>query len=160
MATTQAGKRASGMRAGELQPCALCGQGVMHNGVPLFWRIELQRLGVDLAAADWDGDVLRQRGAGAGVHRPGDRVAGGGGADDPGVRVVRGRTDVGVSAGGAGMMGWGIALVLLIERGVPWWLATPAVVVGPFVEGVGRACYDGLKRGIAEGRAERAKAGG
>lgn len=51
MATTQAGKRASGMRAGELQPCALCGQGVMHNGVPLFWRIELQRLGVDLAAA-------------------------------------------------------------------------------------------------------------
>jgi hypothetical protein len=38
------------MKAGDLQKCALCGKGVLHNGVPLFWRVSLQRMGVDLAA--------------------------------------------------------------------------------------------------------------
>lgn len=38
------------MKTGELQPCALCGQGVMHTGVPLFWRVAFRRMGVDLGA--------------------------------------------------------------------------------------------------------------
>lgn len=38
------------MKAEEIQHCALCGQGVMHAGVPLFWRIRLERMGVDMAA--------------------------------------------------------------------------------------------------------------
>lgn len=40
------------MKAGELQPCALCGQGLMHNGLPLFWRIRLERFGVDRHAVN------------------------------------------------------------------------------------------------------------
>lgn len=43
-------KQAPPMRAADLRPCALCGKGVMHTGVPLFWRVSLQRMGVDLAA--------------------------------------------------------------------------------------------------------------
>jgi hypothetical protein len=39
------------MKAGDLRPCALCGQGVMHTGVPLFWEVRLQRMGVDLEAS-------------------------------------------------------------------------------------------------------------
>lgn len=38
------------LKAADLRPCALCGQGVMHTGVPLFWRISLQRMGVDRLA--------------------------------------------------------------------------------------------------------------
>lgn len=38
------------MKAGDLRPCALCGQGVMHTGVPLFWVVTLQRMSVDLVA--------------------------------------------------------------------------------------------------------------
>ena len=36
------------MRAQDLQPCALCGKGVMHTGVPLFYRVKIQRMGVDV----------------------------------------------------------------------------------------------------------------
>lgn len=38
------------MKAGDIQKCALCGRGVMHNGVPLFWRVTCQRMGIDVAA--------------------------------------------------------------------------------------------------------------
>lgn len=38
------------MKAGDLENCVLCGQGMMHAGMPLFWRITLQRMGVDMAA--------------------------------------------------------------------------------------------------------------
>jgi hypothetical protein len=38
------------MKAADLRQCALCKQGVMHAGVPLFWRVSLQRMGVDMAA--------------------------------------------------------------------------------------------------------------
>lgn len=38
------------MKAGDIQRCALCGEGVMRQGVPLFWHISLTRMGVDLAA--------------------------------------------------------------------------------------------------------------
>jgi hypothetical protein len=38
------------MKAGEITKCAVCGQGVMHDGLPLFWRVTCERMGVDLAA--------------------------------------------------------------------------------------------------------------
>lgn len=38
------------MRAGDFKPCALCGKGVMHAGVPLFYRIRIETMGVDLEA--------------------------------------------------------------------------------------------------------------
>lgn len=31
----------------DLQPCACCGRGVMHAGVPLAWRVSIERIGFD-----------------------------------------------------------------------------------------------------------------
>jgi hypothetical protein len=31
--------------------CTVCGQGIAHTGLPLFWRLTIERFGVDLAAA-------------------------------------------------------------------------------------------------------------
>jgi hypothetical protein len=38
------------MKAGEITKCAICGKGVMAGGMPLFWRVTCERMGVDLAA--------------------------------------------------------------------------------------------------------------
>lgn len=38
------------MKASELRPCDLCGRGLMHDGVPLLWRVRLERLGIDRRA--------------------------------------------------------------------------------------------------------------
>jgi len=38
------------VRTEELKPCALCGQGLMHAGVPLFYQVTVQTMGVDLRA--------------------------------------------------------------------------------------------------------------
>jgi len=29
--------------------CAGCGKGFMHTGLPLFWRVRIERLGVDMS---------------------------------------------------------------------------------------------------------------
>jgi len=34
----------------DFKPCALCAQGVMHTGIPLFYRVSIQRFGVQLDA--------------------------------------------------------------------------------------------------------------
>ena len=36
------------MKAGDFKPCALCGKGMMHAGVPLFYRVTIERHGVIL----------------------------------------------------------------------------------------------------------------
>lgn len=38
------------MKAGEFTKCALCGEGIMRGGLPLFWRVTCERMGLDLAA--------------------------------------------------------------------------------------------------------------
>lgn len=38
------------MKAKDIQKCALCGLGVMHCGLPMFWRVKLQRMGIDATA--------------------------------------------------------------------------------------------------------------
>jgi hypothetical protein len=38
------------MRAGDFAPCALCGKGVMHTGVPLFYRVRIETMGVNARA--------------------------------------------------------------------------------------------------------------
>lgn len=38
------------MKANEIKKCLRCGNGVMHTGVPLFWKISVERFGIDLAA--------------------------------------------------------------------------------------------------------------
>lgn len=39
------------MAAGELKPCSLCRKGLIHTGVPLFWRVNIERMGIDLQKA-------------------------------------------------------------------------------------------------------------
>ncbi len=34
----------------DLKPCAICGKGLMHTGVPLFWRVHIERIGVNAQA--------------------------------------------------------------------------------------------------------------
>ena len=35
------------MKAGDFTPCAICGKGVAHTGVPLFYRVRIERMGID-----------------------------------------------------------------------------------------------------------------
>lgn len=44
-------KVGAGMFRKDFRPCAFCGKGVMHTGLPLFWRVCIERMGVDLVAA-------------------------------------------------------------------------------------------------------------
>ncbi len=41
-----------GLKASEIKKCAKCGKGVMHTGLPLFWRVKIERFGIDKAAVD------------------------------------------------------------------------------------------------------------
>lgn len=36
------------MKAGDFKKCAICGKGMMHTGLPLFWRVRIQRMGIDV----------------------------------------------------------------------------------------------------------------
>ena len=38
------------MKAGDFKPCALCGRGVMHAGIPLFYRGRSESMGIDANA--------------------------------------------------------------------------------------------------------------
>lgn len=40
----------TGMKADDIRRCALCGEGVMRRGLPIFWRVTCERMVVDLAA--------------------------------------------------------------------------------------------------------------
>ncbi len=44
------------MKQNEFKKCALCKRGVMHSGMPIFFRVTVERMGIDLAA------VQRQHG--------------------------------------------------------------------------------------------------
>lgn len=39
------------MKQSDLRPCALCGQGMMHAGSPIFYRVTVDHMVVDLGAA-------------------------------------------------------------------------------------------------------------
>lgn len=34
----------------DIKPCAMCGKGLMHTGLPLVWKITMHRLGLDVNA--------------------------------------------------------------------------------------------------------------
>jgi hypothetical protein len=38
------------MKRNEIQSCAMCGKGVVHTGIPLFWTITIARFGIDANA--------------------------------------------------------------------------------------------------------------
>lgn len=44
------------MKQTELRKCCKCGKGVMHSGVPIFFRVRIERMAVNLPA------VQRQHG--------------------------------------------------------------------------------------------------
>lgn len=49
--------RGVAMKAGDFKPCAICGKGMMHAGLPLFYRVKVESMGIDMKA------VQRQAGA-------------------------------------------------------------------------------------------------
>lgn len=34
----------------DIKPCAICCKGLMHAGIPLFYRLRVERMGLDLGA--------------------------------------------------------------------------------------------------------------
>lgn len=44
------------MKQADLKPCACCGKGIMHAGTPVFYRVKIESLCVDVGA------VKRQHG--------------------------------------------------------------------------------------------------
>jgi len=38
------------IKRADIKPCAKCGKGVMHTGIPLFWRLTVERYGIDAGA--------------------------------------------------------------------------------------------------------------
>lgn len=42
------------MNANDIKPCSLCGKGLMHTRLPLFWRVRIERMGVNM-------DKMRQQ---------------------------------------------------------------------------------------------------
>lgn len=48
--------RSRAMKQTDFVPCACCGKGVMHTGLPTFYRVTVERMGIDVRA------VKRQHG--------------------------------------------------------------------------------------------------
>ncbi len=69
------------MKQSDLQKCCKCRQGLMHTGVPLFWRITVERFGVDMAAVQRRHGMELMMGGGtvgavlAGAMGPNDDIA-------------------------------------------------------------------------------------
>ncbi len=36
----------------DLKPCAKCGKGLMHSGIPIVWKMTAHRVGVDIRKID------------------------------------------------------------------------------------------------------------
>ena len=66
------------MKLSEIKKCAVCGKGVMHTGLPLFWRVRIDRFGIDKAAVDRRAGLEMFFGGGL----PGARLAGVMGPDE------------------------------------------------------------------------------
>ena len=38
------------MKQKDLKPCSACGKGVMHEGIPIFYRFKMETMGIDANA--------------------------------------------------------------------------------------------------------------
>lgn len=45
-----------GIKQKDLKPCSICGKGVLHTGIPLFFRVTIERMGASRNA------IMRQHG--------------------------------------------------------------------------------------------------
>ena len=43
-------RQEGGMRAEDFTKCKGCGKGVAHTGLPIFWRVKIERMGIDRKA--------------------------------------------------------------------------------------------------------------
>lgn len=44
--------KARAMKHKDIKPCCRCGEGVMATGLPLFYRVTIERMGVDMKAVE------------------------------------------------------------------------------------------------------------
>ena len=69
------------MKADEIQKCSMCGKGVMHAGIPLFYRLRVETMGVDVKAVQRHAGLEQVFGGGqagavlANVMGPGEDIA-------------------------------------------------------------------------------------
>lgn len=40
------------MKQHEIKPCSICGRGVMHTKLPLFYRVTVERFGIEIRAVE------------------------------------------------------------------------------------------------------------
>lgn len=46
MAILNGDSNGASMKAADFKPCVMCGKGVMHTGIPLFYRVKVERFGI------------------------------------------------------------------------------------------------------------------
>ncbi len=69
------------MKAADFKPCAICGKGVMHSGIPLFYRVKVEHMGVDVKAVQRHAGLEQVFGGGqpgavlANIMGPNDAIA-------------------------------------------------------------------------------------
>ncbi|HYF16306.1 MAG TPA: hypothetical protein VEA40_00455 [Ramlibacter sp.] len=65
------------MNRADFQPCCCCGKGVAHTGVPLFWRVRIERMGIERGAVQQQHGLEQFFGGGHGAVALADVFAGG-----------------------------------------------------------------------------------
>lgn len=73
--------RKRAMKQKDFKPCIRCGKGVMHTGSPLFYRVTVERMGIDVRA------VQRQHGLEMMMHGNAAIAAAMGPDDDMGLPI-------------------------------------------------------------------------
>lgn len=57
------------MKASEIKPCKLCGKGVMHTGLPLFYKVISQRMGIDITEVQRTSGMEQMMGGAVAIAR-------------------------------------------------------------------------------------------
>lgn len=52
------------MKKTELVPCCCCGQGMMHSGIPIFYRVTLYHMAVNMSAVQQESGLEQFFGGG------------------------------------------------------------------------------------------------
>ena len=57
------------MRAGDFTKCKGCGKGMMHTGLPIFWRVKIERMGINNRAVQQADAMERYMGGAVALAR-------------------------------------------------------------------------------------------